>query len=67
MTSSPRPQLELRLAFERIFGYDEIDFFKNFVSKAGVPDYFDVITRPMHWSLIDAKARPTRILGDKRL
>ncbi|KAJ3967417.1 hypothetical protein EV361DRAFT_930744 [Lentinula raphanica] len=45
----------LRLAFERIVGYDKNDFFKNPVSKADVPDYFDVITRPMHWSLIDAK------------
>ncbi|KAJ3836367.1 bromodomain and PHD finger-containing protein 3 [Lentinula raphanica] len=45
----------LRLAFERIVGYDKNDFFKNPVSKTDVPDYFDVITRPMHWSLIDAK------------
>ncbi|KAJ3886502.1 bromodomain and PHD finger-containing protein 3 [Lentinula edodes] len=45
----------LRLAFERITGYDKHDYFKNPVNKVDVPDYFDVITQPMCWSMIDAK------------
>ncbi|KAJ3792202.1 bromodomain and PHD finger-containing protein 3 [Lentinula aff. detonsa] len=45
----------LRLAFERIVGYDKNDFFKNSVNRVDVPDYFDVITQPMYWSLVDAK------------
>ncbi|KAJ3858696.1 bromodomain and PHD finger-containing protein 3, partial [Lentinula novae-zelandiae] len=45
----------LRLAFERIIGYDKHDYFKNPVNKMDVPDYFDVITQPMCWSMIDAK------------
>ncbi|KAJ3852481.1 bromodomain and PHD finger-containing protein 3 [Lentinula lateritia] len=45
----------LRLAFERITGYDKHDYFKNPVNKMDVPDYFDVITQPMCWSMIDLK------------
>ncbi|EPQ56227.1 hypothetical protein GLOTRDRAFT_105199 [Gloeophyllum trabeum ATCC 11539] len=45
----------LRLAFERIMGFDRLDFFKNPVSRNDVPDYFDIIERPMCWSIIDDK------------
>ncbi|KIK56322.1 hypothetical protein GYMLUDRAFT_47090 [Collybiopsis luxurians FD-317 M1] len=45
----------LRLAFERIVGYDKHDYFKNPVNRAEVPDYFDIVARPMSWSVIDAK------------
>ncbi|KAJ4475028.1 bromodomain and PHD finger-containing protein 3 [Lentinula aciculospora] len=45
----------LRSAFERIAGYDKNNYFKTPVSKVDVPDYFDVITQPMCWSIIDAK------------
>ncbi|KAE9396917.1 hypothetical protein BT96DRAFT_921842 [Gymnopus androsaceus JB14] len=45
----------LRFAFERIVGYDKHDYFKNPVNKAEVVDYFDIIKRPMCWSIIDAK------------
>lgn len=34
---------------------DKSDYFLNPVSKADVPDYYDVIKRPMCWSLIDKK------------
>ncbi|TFK48530.1 hypothetical protein OE88DRAFT_1634784 [Heliocybe sulcata] len=45
----------LRYAFERIMGFDRHDFFKNPVSRNDVPDYFDVIDRPICWSVIDDK------------
>ncbi|KAF9073228.1 hypothetical protein BDP27DRAFT_1381784 [Rhodocollybia butyracea] len=45
----------LRFAFERIVGYDKNNYFKNPVNKAEVPDYFDVVKRPMCWSIIDTK------------
>ncbi|KAF9483021.1 hypothetical protein BDN70DRAFT_358633 [Pholiota conissans] len=45
----------LRLAFERIMAFDRQDHFKNPVSKQDVPDYFEVIKKPMCWSYIDAK------------
>ena len=34
---------------------DSHEFFKNPVSKADVPDCFDVIKKPMCWKLIDEK------------
>ena len=34
---------------------DSHEFFKNPVSKADVPDYFDVIKKPMCWKVIDEK------------
>ncbi|KZT21556.1 hypothetical protein NEOLEDRAFT_1164542 [Neolentinus lepideus HHB14362 ss-1] len=45
----------LRLAFERIMGFDRHDFFKTPVSRNDVPDYFDIVQRPMCWSIIDDK------------
>lgn len=34
---------------------DRHGYFKNPVSKAEVPDYFEVIKKPMSWSTIEAK------------
>ena len=34
---------------------DNRDYFLYPVSKAEVPDYYDIITRPMCWSVIDKK------------
>jgi NuA3 HAT complex component NTO1 len=34
---------------------DRDEFFKNPVSKRDVPDYFDIVTKPMSWNVIDAK------------
>ena len=34
---------------------DRLEFFKNPVSKADVPDYYDVIKNPMCWNTIDQK------------
>ncbi|EGN97037.1 hypothetical protein SERLA73DRAFT_58213 [Serpula lacrymans var. lacrymans S7.3] len=45
----------LRLAFERILALDRQGLFKNPVSKAEVPDYYDVIQNPMCWNIIDNK------------
>ncbi|KAH8110728.1 hypothetical protein DFH11DRAFT_1618277 [Phellopilus nigrolimitatus] len=45
----------LRLAFEKIMTLDRYDFFKNPVSKMDVPDYFDVVKKPMCWKTIDGK------------
>ncbi|ESK83279.1 bromodomain and phd finger-containing protein 3 [Moniliophthora roreri MCA 2997] len=45
----------LRLAFERIMSFDRNDYFKNPVNKAEVPDYFDVVKKPMCWTVIDGK------------
>jgi hypothetical protein len=38
-----------------IHRFDKNDYFKNPVSKAVVPDYFDVVKNPLCWSNIDAK------------
>lgn len=35
--------------------YDRLDFFKNPVSKYDVPDYYDVITQPICWSVVEKK------------
>ncbi|KZT07202.1 uncharacterized protein LAESUDRAFT_698987 [Laetiporus sulphureus 93-53] len=45
----------LRMAFEKIMGADRQEFFKNPVSKVDVPDYYDIIKRPMTWSIIGDK------------
>ena len=37
------------------FRLDRNEHFKNPVSKAEVPDYFDIIKRPMCWNIIDSK------------
>lgn len=34
---------------------DRNDFFKNPVSRIEVPDYLDIIKRPMCWNIIDEK------------
>jgi hypothetical protein len=35
--------------------FDRQDFFRHPVSKADVPDYFDIVKNPMCWSVIDGK------------
>ncbi|KAF5379525.1 hypothetical protein D9615_006509 [Tricholomella constricta] len=45
----------LRAAFDRITGLDRQEFFRNPVSKADVPDYFDIIKKPMCWTIIETK------------
>ncbi|KAK0193615.1 PHD-zinc-finger like domain-containing protein [Armillaria mellea] len=45
----------LRSAFERITSVDKNGYFQNPVSKLKVPDYFDIIKRPMCWSIIEGK------------
>ncbi|KAF8075260.1 bromodomain-containing protein [Lyophyllum atratum] len=45
----------LRGAFEKIMTYDRQDYFKYPVSKVDVPDYFDIITNPMCWAVIEDK------------
>lgn len=34
---------------------DRNDYFKNPVSKADVPDYHDIVKKPMCWAMIEAK------------
>ncbi|KAI0251381.1 hypothetical protein BJV78DRAFT_1275310 [Lactifluus subvellereus] len=53
----------LRMAFENVVAtslkdccrFDRQGFFKNPISKSQLPDYFDVIQRPMWWGAIDEK------------
>ncbi|KAI0924329.1 hypothetical protein AcW1_006473 [Taiwanofungus camphoratus] len=45
----------LRMAFEKIVGSDRHEYFKNPVSRVDVPDYYDIIKRPMNWNVIDRK------------
>ncbi|ETW78629.1 hypothetical protein HETIRDRAFT_50351 [Heterobasidion irregulare TC 32-1] len=45
----------LREAFRQITQNDRYDFFKNPVSRTDVPDYFDIVKRPMNWAAIEAK------------
>jgi hypothetical protein len=35
--------------------HDRNEHFKNPVSKAEVPDYFDIVKHPMCWNIIDSK------------
>ncbi|KAJ3538799.1 hypothetical protein NM688_g6469 [Phlebia brevispora] len=48
-------QPPLRMAFENIMALDKFGYFKDPVSKSEVPDYYDVIQRPICWSVIDTK------------
>ncbi|CAL1713966.1 unnamed protein product [Somion occarium] len=45
----------LRAAFERFTAADRHGYFRNPVSKIDVPDYYDVIKRPMCWHWIEQK------------
>ncbi|KAG5643940.1 hypothetical protein DXG03_009352 [Asterophora parasitica] len=45
----------LRAAFDKISGLDRQEYFKNPVSKVQVPDYFDVVKKPMCWTVIEGK------------
>ncbi|KAJ7636157.1 PHD-zinc-finger like domain-containing protein [Mycena polygramma] len=46
---------KLRAAFDRITGLDRNDYFKLPVNKKDVPDYFDIVKKPMSWSEIESK------------
>ncbi|CAA7265243.1 unnamed protein product [Cyclocybe aegerita] len=52
--------IPLRIAFDKIVAIDKSDHFKAPVSKQAVPDYFDVIKKPMCWDIIDAKLEQNR-------
>ncbi|KAI0726340.1 PHD-zinc-finger like domain-containing protein [Fomitopsis betulina] len=45
----------LRHAFERISAADRMDIFREPVSLQEVPDYLDIVERPMCWRVIDEK------------
>ncbi|KAF7309481.1 Bromodomain containing protein [Mycena indigotica] len=45
----------LRAAFTKIVALDRSEYFKMPVKQSEVPDYFDVITTPMSWSIIEEK------------
>ncbi|THH11516.1 hypothetical protein EW146_g8014 [Bondarzewia mesenterica] len=45
----------LRDAFKKITGLDRSDYFRNSVSKTEVPDYFEIIKNPIHWTAIEEK------------
>ncbi|KAF9224082.1 hypothetical protein BS17DRAFT_780434 [Gyrodon lividus] len=45
----------MRLAFEKILALDRNGLFKHPVSKTEVPDYYDIVNKPMTWGAIDAK------------
>ncbi|OAX40317.1 hypothetical protein K503DRAFT_864713 [Rhizopogon vinicolor AM-OR11-026] len=45
----------LRLAFEKVLALDRNGLFKHPVSRTEVPDYYDVVKKPMTWDAIDAK------------
>lgn len=46
---------DLRVWLTWRFSGDPRDYFLSPVSKADVPDYYDIIKRPMSWSVIDKK------------
>ncbi|PFH45479.1 hypothetical protein AMATHDRAFT_159553 [Amanita thiersii Skay4041] len=45
----------LRDSFHRIIAVDRSEHFRYPVSKAEVPDYFDIVKKPMCWSTIEEK------------
>ncbi|KXN86201.1 Peregrin [Leucoagaricus sp. SymC.cos] len=45
----------MRHILDRIVSADKQEFFKNPVSKQVVPDYYDIVRKPMCWSMIEAK------------
>ncbi|KAG1735905.1 uncharacterized protein EDB91DRAFT_1143453 [Suillus paluster] len=45
----------LQLAFEKVLALDRHGLFKHPVSRTEVPDYYDVVKKPMTWDAIDAK------------
>ncbi|KAI0091425.1 hypothetical protein BDY19DRAFT_930368 [Irpex rosettiformis] len=48
-------QTALRNAFSKIVSFDRLDFFKSPVSRIDVPDYYDIIKRPICWDVIERK------------
>ncbi|KAJ3565446.1 hypothetical protein NP233_g7624 [Leucocoprinus birnbaumii] len=45
----------MRRVLERIYSMDKQEFFKNPVVKQAVPDYYDIVKKPMCWMMIEAK------------
>lgn len=45
----------LREATDKIIGLDRMNLFLSPVSRAEVPDYYDVVKRPMQWATISAR------------
>ncbi|KAL1661172.1 hypothetical protein GGF50DRAFT_118222 [Schizophyllum commune] len=45
----------LRAAFEKVTSHDKQNYFRFPVTKHEAPDYFDVVARPMSWSVIEEK------------
>lgn len=45
----------LRDTFARIVTIDRTDYFRYPVNRAEVPDYFDIVKKPMYWSIIEDK------------
>ncbi|KAL1678190.1 hypothetical protein EV122DRAFT_278460 [Schizophyllum commune] len=45
----------LRAAFEKVTSHDKQNYFRFPVTKQEAPDYFDVVARPMSWSVIEEK------------
>ncbi|TRM58204.1 hypothetical protein BD626DRAFT_188366 [Schizophyllum amplum] len=43
----------LKAAFEKVISHDRQGFFRYPVTKGEAPDYFDVVTKPMSWSVIE--------------
>ena len=49
------PSSSFHPTVDNVFRMDRNEYFKNPVSKFEVPDYFDVIQRPMCWNTIEEK------------
>ena len=45
----------IRSSYAARASYDRLDFFKSPVSKIEVPDYYDIIQRPICWNVIEQK------------
>lgn len=48
---------QMRQALEKIMAFDRYSYFRDPVSKTEVPDYFEVIRKPMCWSMIETKLK----------
>lgn len=60
LREDPRVCIQLQTHFGRCahaFSYrlDRLEYFKLPVSRTTVPDYYDVVTEPMSWSIIEQR------------
>ncbi|KAF8336005.1 bromodomain-containing protein [Amanita rubescens] len=55
----------LRDSFNRIITVDRNEYFRHPVSKTEVPDYFDVVKKPMYWSMIEEKINNHSYFGSQ--